>query len=198
MADTSTFDSARSGATFAAGVEFFTSVVDRLGPDDWDRPSPDEGWTALDVLGHLGTSFRMGLSVLRGEQPTWPDVARPADLVEGDPAAWWHAIAAETDAALAGADLDFEMDTPMGRRTVADRLAFPAVDCYVHGWDLATAAGFAVEIPEDAIEFAHGYIDPLPEELVRGEHGAFGPVVPVPPDATPTEAFVAWTGRAPR
>ena len=86
----------------------------------------------------------------------------------------------------------------MGRRTVADRLAFPAIDLYVHAWDIATAAGLAVEIPETVIAFAHGYIDPLPDAVVRSDGGAFGPEVTPPADATPTEAFVAWTGRTPR
>ena len=192
------FDPATSGRVFDAGMEFFGDVVARVEPADWDRPSPDEGWTALDVLGHLGTSMQMGISLLRGQQPTWPDVDRPGDLVEGDPATWWQEIEADATAALAGADLEQEMDTPMGRRTVADRLAFPAVDLYVHGWDIATAAGFAVEIPDEVIAFARNYIDALPEEMVRGANGAFGPEVAPPVDATPTEAFIAWTGRAPR
>jgi len=186
------------GEVFAAGLDVFGAVADRLEPGDWDRPSPDEGWTALDVLGHLGTSVRMGISVLGGEQPTWPEVARPADLVEGDPADWWQALAAEARAALAGADLDLEMDTPMGPRTVGDRLAFPAIDLYVHAWDVATAAGFTVEVPESVITFSHAQIDPIPAEMVRGEQGAFGPEITPPADATPTEAFIAWTGRAPR
>ena len=189
---------AQSGEVFDSGMDFFGSIVARLGPDDWDHPSPNEGWTARDTLGHLGTSMQMGISLLRGEQPSWPDAERPGDLVEGDPADWWGAIAGEATAALEGADLDLEMDTPMGRRTVADRLAFPAIDLYVHGWDLATAAGFGAEIPDSVIAFAHAYIDPFPEEMVRGDAGAFGPEIEPPPDATPTEAFIAWTGRNPR
>jgi hypothetical protein len=47
------------------------------------------------------------------------------------------------------------------------------------------------------IDFSHSYIDPFPTEVVRGDDGAFGPEVTVAPGATPTEAFVAWTGRTP-
>ncbi len=90
------------------------------------------------------------------------------------------------------------MDTPMGPRTVADRLAFPAIDLWVHAWDIGHPAGIEVEVPADAIEFAHTYLDPFPEEMMRGAQGAFGPEVVAPADATPTEAFIAWTGRPPR
>src|SRR5262245_36823703 len=31
-------------------------VLDTIGPDDWSRPSPNEGWTVRDLLVHLTTS----------------------------------------------------------------------------------------------------------------------------------------------
>jgi trehalose 6-phosphate phosphatase len=142
--------------------------------------------------------MRMGLSVLRGEQPSWPQVDRPAELVEGDPAEVWHGLVEQCRAALEGADLDTVMDTPMGPSTVRQRLAFPAIDLYVHAWDIGQAAGLPVTIPDDAIEFAHHYLDSVPTERMRGDGGAFGAEVEAPADATPTERFIAWTGRAPR
>ena len=187
-----------SDVLFDRGLDLFGGVVDQVAAGAWDRPSPCAGWTALDVFGHLSTSVQMGLSVLRGEQPTWPEFDRPADLVEGDPAAVWRGLVEQCRAALDGADLDKVMDTPMGPSTISQRLAFPAIDLYVHAWDIGQAAGIPVTIPDDAIEFAHHYIDPLPPERVRGEGGAFGPEAEAPADATPTERFIAWTGRTPR
>ncbi|WP_421120310.1 TIGR03086 family metal-binding protein [Aquihabitans daechungensis] len=186
------------GTVFLDGLDFCGGVVRQLGDADWDRPSPCEGWTARDVLGHLTTSMNMGLSLFAGEEPTWPEVDRPADLVDGDPAAVYADVADRCRAAFDGADLDVEMDTPMGKRTVADRLAFPAIDLYVHAWDIGTAAGIDVEIPDEVVAFAHESIDPFPEEVVRGPKGAFGPQAEVPGDASLTEQFVAWTGREPR
>jgi uncharacterized protein (TIGR03083 family) len=31
-------------------------ALDRVGPDDWPRTSPNEGWTVRDLLTHLATS----------------------------------------------------------------------------------------------------------------------------------------------
>ena len=189
---------ATSGTVFLEGLDFCGGVVDQLDAADWDRPSPCDGWTALDVLGHLTTSMDMGLSLFAGEQPTWPEADRPADLVDGDPVAVYADVAARCRTAFGDADLDVEMDTPMGKRTVADRLAFPAIDLYVHAWDIGTAAGVGVEIPDVVVDFAHSYLDPFPDEMMRGPKGAFGPEAEVPGDATLTEQFVAWTGRVPR
>jgi len=183
---------------FAEGLGFFGSVAVQLTSDDWGRPSACEGWTVRDVVGHLSTSVEMGISVLRGEQPVWHAVSRPADHVVGDPVAHWQALESRARTALEGADLDLEMDTPMGRLSVSDRLAFPAIDLYVHAWDVGAPCGVQVDIPTHVIDFSHAVLDPISVTMSRGAGGAFGPEVPTPPGATPTEAFLAWTGRQPR
>ena len=189
---------ASAADVFFDGLDVFGDVVRQLDAEQWDEPSACEGWSNLDVLGHLGTSVQMGVSLMHGEQPSWPTADRPADLVEGEPAAYWSRLDRLAREAFEGADMTQVMDTPMGPRTVADRLAFPAVDLYVHAWDIGHGSGIDVMVPPDVIDFAHGHIDPIPTEMVRGPKGAFGPEVEPPEDATPTEAFMAWTGRDPR
>ena len=184
----------RSGELLDQGLDFFTSIVARLGEDDWGRPTPCAGWTARDLLGHLATSIRVGISLMQGRPPAFPDAARPGDLVEGDPVEFWRGTVGQARAVLRSADLTLAMETPLGQ-TVADALVIPVIDLYVHAWDLGAAAGIDVEIPADVTDYAHAYIDPLPDEVMRGEGRAFGPQTPVPAGATPTERFIAWTGR---
>jgi uncharacterized protein (TIGR03083 family) len=40
-------------------------VLDRVGPDEWSRPSPNEGWTIRDLLTHLTTSESAFIPALR-------------------------------------------------------------------------------------------------------------------------------------
>jgi hypothetical protein len=47
---------------------------------------------------------------------------------------------------------------------------------------------------QQAIEFAHTVIDPIPAEQVRNPR-VFAAEKPAPVDATESEAFLAWTGR---
>jgi uncharacterized protein (TIGR03086 family) len=187
-----------SDIAFRNGLDVFGAVVGAVPTSTWDAPSPCAGWTARDVLGHLGSSVSFGVSILEGRTVEWPTVDRPADLVAGGPADYWTGIAASARTALVGADLGAVRDTPMGSRTVAQGLAFPAIDLYVHSWDIGRAAGIDVVIPEDVIGFAHAHLDPIPEDRMRGPDGSFGPAVDPPADATPTELFIAWTGRTPR
>ena len=181
---------------FLQGLDFFSDAVGRLGAADWPAASPCPGWRALDILGHVGQATRFGTLMLQGARPGWSPVEPPGALVEGIPAAWWAALADEARAAVAGVDLAQEMDSPAGRRTVGDGLSFPAIDLYVHGWDIARSGGFDLVIPAEAIEFAHSVIDPVPAETVRNGR-VFAPEQPAPPGATDSAVFLAWTGRDP-
>lgn len=187
-----------SDVVFLRGLDLCGDVVGSLDADEWELPSPCEGWSAKDVFGHLLSTMRIGLEILREVPPTFQAVDRPGDLVDDEPVRLWDPLAAELRQALGGADLASVRDTPFGQRTVADGLAFPAIDLYVHGWDISCAAGRPIDIPGDVIAFTHAYIDPFPVAVWRGPDGPMGPPVDPPPDATPTEAFIAWTGRDPR
>jgi uncharacterized protein (TIGR03086 family) len=187
----------RSGELFDQGLDFFTAIITQLDDDDWERPTPCAGWTTRDLVGHLATSVGVAVSAMQGRQPTWPDAARPGDLVEGDPVQFWHSTVVQARDALRTADLARAMDTPLGR-TVADDIAIPVIDLYIHAWDLGAAVGIAVDLPAHVIDYAHAYLDPLPEEMVRGPDRAFAPQTGASADATPTEQLIAWTGRQPQ
>jgi uncharacterized protein (TIGR03086 family) len=181
---------------FRQGLDFFSDAVSQLSAADWAQPSPCPDWRALDVLGHVGQATRFGTLMLLGARPDWSPVEPPGAAVEGVPGAWWAELADRARSAVAGADLAQEMDSPAGRRTVGDGLSFPAIDLYVHGWDIARAGGYDLVIPAAAIEFAHAVIDPAPAARIRNGR-VFGAEQPAPPGATESAAFLAWTGRNP-
>lgn len=186
-----------SSDMYAEGLAFFTAVVEGVPDTRWEDASPCEGWSARDVLGHVGAAAGMGARILRGEAITFTPSDPPGSAVEGDPVEWWGRLATDAREAVAGVDdLDREVDGPMGRRTVREGLSFPAVDLFLHGWDLATATGQVVEFPDEAIEFTRGMFERIPEEVSR-RPGVFGPALHDPAGATPTETLLAWTGRDP-
>jgi uncharacterized protein (TIGR03086 family) len=187
----------RPDTVYLEGLDLFSSVVGQFPADDWEQRSPCPDWRALDVLGHVGATTAYGIELLRGGTPTWRPSGSPADAVEGDPVEWWRALAEEAGGLTRRADLTQMLDTPTGRRSVADRLSFGAIDLVVHAWDLGRCAGIGVEIPVEAIEFAHGVLDKMPAEQLR-RPGVFAEEVTPQPDASPTEALIARTGRVPR
>ena len=184
-------------AVLLTGLETFGSVLEQVGPDDWDKPSPCSAWTARGVTGHVLTVLDSAALTLRGESFDWGSALSPETVAQDDPVGLFRERSAAARAALSEADLSQVVETPMGEMPVSKRLAFPAMDLHLHAWDLGRTIGAAVEIPTEVAEFVHAALDPLPENMMRSE-GVFGAEVPAPADATPTEALMAWTGRQPR
>ncbi len=89
------------------------------------------------------------------------------------------------------------VESPAGKRTIGDGLSFPALDLFIHGWDLARSVGKDVVIPAEVIEFAQVIFAPIPSDQMRSSR-IFAAALAPPSDATSTEEFIAWTGRDPR
>ena len=187
---------ARSDEVFVDGLGFFSTAVGRLEEAAWQRPSPCSDWRAMDVLGHVGQAVRFGTSLLVGDAPVWEPAEPLGAVVEGDSATWWAGLAGPARQAVSGVDLAQVVDSPMGRRSIEEGLAFPALDLFVHAWDLARSVGEVIEIPPEVIDFAHRVLDPVPPEQLRSPR-VFAEALPPPTGATATETFIAWTGRDP-
>ena len=181
---------------FLRGLDFFSGAVSGLDEAGWQGASPCQGWRALDVLGHVGQATRFGTLLLQGAQPGWSPVEPPGDAVEGSPRQWWQGLADQAREAVTAVDISRVVDSPMGRRSIGQGLSFPALDLFVHGWDLGKSAGLDLVLPAEAVEFARGILEPLPAGQVRNPR-VFAAERPAPADASDSRAFLAWTGRDP-
>ena len=185
----------QSDEAFLAGLEFFSGVVRQVPEDGWEHQSACQGWRLIDVVGHVGGVVKFGTALMNGEKPPWSGAPEsPGNAVEGDPAAWWSTLVGPAQKALAGSDLAAVVDSPTGRRSIEEGLAFPAIDCFVHAWDIAHPLKISADIPSTAVAFAHNTLATIPDDLVRGP-GVFGPSLEPPPGANEADRFLAWTGR---
>ena len=181
---------------FLRGLDFFSEAVGGLGEADWQRASPCQGWRALDVLGHVGQATRFGTLLLQGVQPGWSPVEPPGDAVEGSPGPWWQGLADQARDAVTGVNISEVVDSPRGRRSIGEGLSFPALDLFVHGWDVGKSAGLDMVLPGEAVEFARSVLEPLPDAQVRNPR-VFASEKTVPAGASDSRALIAWTGRDP-
>lgn len=161
-------------------------AVDRSG--GWDRPTPCEGWVALDVVAHLAdwTPFLL-VAVGRNEPPADDPVVER-----------WRYVAAALQAIMVDpAEASTEIDTgPSGRMPIGRAIAtFVVGDVVVHTWDLARAIDLDVELDEVTLAEQLAAMEPM-EDLIRSS-GHFGPRVDVPADAPLVDRAIAFTGRDP-
>ncbi|TMM14883.1 MAG: TIGR03086 family protein [Actinobacteria bacterium] len=170
-------------------------IVAGIRPDQLSEPTPCKEWDVRTLLGHTtGVLTRFGWTARR-ERPPEDGVT---DALAEDFAAAYRAAAASTLAAWAAPGaLEGTCRLPIGVEIPAPAAAgINVVDTLVHGWDLARATGQARTIDPAlataALEFCRSAIT----DDIR-ERGAFGAIVPVPDDATPTDRLVGFLGRQP-
>lgn len=75
--------------TYTKALYGFDHVVRSVPASAWSNPSPCEGWSARDVLGHVIAVQGYVDSLARGVEPTLNPYGMPGDLAGDDPQAAW-------------------------------------------------------------------------------------------------------------
>jgi uncharacterized protein (TIGR03086 family) len=164
----------------------FDARVQAAPADRWSDASPCEGWTARDVVVHVGNNLlRLG-AALRGSEPR--EIAPDEDIV-----AAWNEARESFLTALPGGDLSMQVPGPFGpmpAEQVIGRLV--STDVLVHTWDLARAVGGDEALDQDAVAGAYSGLKPM-DAMIRMP-GVFGPKIEVEGADLQTE-FLSFLGR---
>jgi uncharacterized protein (TIGR03086 family) len=157
------------------------AVIERIGEDQLDAPTPCARWTIREIVGHMEDNSRHMLE--RVDRKSTEDEFAALNAAVLDAYADPEVQARKFE--LGGNELD-------GRGLVAVNFA----DVLVHGWDIARAAGFDVSLDDDLCTAAFRVTSRFPESL-RGPDGAFDHPRPIPDDAPPRQRLLAYLGRDP-
>ncbi|MET0928169.1 MAG: TIGR03086 family metal-binding protein [Aeromicrobium sp.] len=181
--------------TFSSPAErhraYAGTFSDRVaGVEDWDVPTPVEDWVARDVVDHLVTWLP---GFLAGGGVTLPSGPTVAD----DPVEAWRHHADAVQRLLESPRAGEEFTHPhAGTRILKDVVNdFYVADVFMHTWDLARATGQDDTLdPEFCAMLLAGMI-PI-EDLLR-DSGQYGPLIPVPDDASVQDQLLGFIGRDP-
>lgn len=167
----------------------FTDRVRGVPADAWDDPSPCEGWTARDVVGHLTEWIPSFFGTQGVEFPPVPSVSE-------DPVAAWDVVQTTIGAALRDpARASMEIETPFSTQSLAETVDMIVVgDVFTHTWDLARATGQDDSLDGDQLQRMLASMGAMPEEVMRAD-GMFGAAIDVPEDADDQTRFLAFAGR---
>jgi len=168
-------------------AEPFGAVVARLDPDDWDRPSPCEGWSARDVLAHVVDTQRQFLEA-RGL-----DVGHRPDLSAPGPGWRTHTDRVQDllgDPTVAG----LTYDGVFGPTTVGDSMIrFYGFDLVVHRWDVARSAGHDERLADAELDLVDTAATGFGEHLY--DEGVCRPALVVDGDADRQAQVLGRLGR---
>jgi len=172
-----------------------------LVPDDaLDAPTPCEGMTLGQLLGHvIGFAEVFTLSARKDLGPL---TATPPQPDDADLAPGWQQRAAEHLAALGDA---WQVEDAWEGMTQAGGVDLPGSaagrvvldELIVHGWDIARATGQPFAPREDDLLEVEGMVNELRDGNDGAIPGLFGPTVAVPASASPLERVLGLTGRDP-
>jgi uncharacterized protein (TIGR03086 family) len=173
----------------------FTELVDAVPADRWDRRSPCEEWTALDIVDHV-----VGTEAEHLDRMTFSVANSARSAVEGvDARSAWPIVRDRVQSALDEPRRAGEQYTGVfGRTTFAEAIdQFYSIDLVIHAWDLARSTGLEdfETIPPDEVEAVTAALVPI-ADMMR-QPGVFGPEVALPKDADPQSKLLALVGRQP-
>jgi uncharacterized protein (TIGR03086 family) len=174
----------------------FDRRLREVGDDQWELPTPCEGWTVRDLVNHLVYDNVWVPDLMGGATVEEVGDRYEGDLLGDDPVdAWERSI----EAALAWFDqpgaLDRTVHLSYGDESAAMYLSQRVTDLAVHGWDLARAVGGDERIDPDLVTFLWDTWKPR-EEMLRAS-GVFGEPVAVADDADQQTRLLALLGRRP-
>jgi uncharacterized protein (TIGR03086 family) len=167
----------------------FTVRVRAVPEEAWDNPSPCQGWTARDVVGHLTEWIPAFFGPHGVEFPPVPSVA-------DDPVGAWETVRATIAGALADPALATrQIATPFSTQSLAETVDMIVTgDVFTHTWDLARATGQSEALDPDQLQRMIAGVGAMPEEVLRAD-GMFGPRIEVPAGADDQTRFLGYLGR---
>jgi uncharacterized protein (TIGR03086 family) len=205
---TSTATTTDPRALFGQGVLIAGGIIDAVRPEQMTAPTPCTEYDVRGLLGHLLHVLDRVAVIGRGENPfTAPQVALPSD--DGWLAAWQAAADRARAVWSDDAVLERVIVLPWSQLPGGETLIGYLNEVIVHTWDLATATGQQLVVPDAIIEPAFAAIrSTLPggerseffAEFAKefpGFEAPFGDQVPTPADAPLLDQLVAWSGRRP-
>lgn len=165
-------------------AEAFGQRLDAVSADQSETRSPCDEWNCDELIEHTVT-VQHGVGAQLG-----------VEVPEGDASTSWSGFRQAMVAAMsAEGGLETEIETPFGKRPVAEAMGIPTLDLLVHTWDLSRTIGHDDALPAAAVTHAFEQIKPM-DAMLRGR-GVFADKVDVAADASEQDQFIAFTGRQP-
>jgi uncharacterized protein (TIGR03086 family) len=182
---------------FDHGVQRFSTYVQTIGPDDWDKPTPNRDWNVSALVEHLIDEHRWMPPLIDGHDLSTAQtmVAGLASASTGDHAGdWADASLASLQAVGEPGALERTVQLSRGPTPAQEYVVEMVFDLAVHSWDLGKALGKDEQVPDELATFLYPIIMGMGD--LSGT-GMFDPPVSVPDHAPVCDKLIAATGRNP-
>jgi len=182
---------------FLAAQSELGQLVEQVGDQEWQSPTPCSSWSVHDLVNHLVGEQLWATPMLDGETIEQVGSRLDGDLLGDDRIAAWRSAAKESASAFgAPGALDRTINSSMGPSPASQYLAEMTCDLILHRWDLGQAITVEQRFSSDELEQVQAMAEalaPNAEQLVSA--GIFAAAKPVAADADRQSKLLAAVGR---
>ena len=168
-------------ATHRQALDSVRPIVAGIREDQWDLPTPCEGWSVRELLNHIVAGNLWAAALGRGRTIEEVGSALDGDVLRADPVAAYE-MSAESAAStfeLPGA-LEAPCAVSYGPVPGSVYAGHRFIDVLIHGWDLASATGQPTDLDPGLVDACWDVIRPQLSLLQAS--GAFGEAKPLSGD----------------
>ena len=176
-----------------AGMAIFGRVLMQVDDEHLELETPCAGWDVQALISHvvLGDA---AIPLLFAGEPLPSTMTIDTSILGPNPVATWRGTAlAAIEAFQAPGAMEQIVAHPIGERDGATVARFRLVDVLTHSWDLATAIGVEVELPEPLTAAVLDFLFPLVDGL--RESKVFDAPVEPPEGAPSWQRMLGLLGR---
>ena len=152
-------------------------IVAGIRADQWDLPTPCEGWTVRELLNHIVAGNLWAAALARGRTIDEVGSALDGDMLKAGPLA---AYDMSSESAASVFELPGALEAPCavsyGPVPGSVYAGHRFIDVLIHGWDLASATGQSTDLDPDLVEACWEVVRPQLSLLQAS--GAFGTAKP--------------------
>lgn len=169
-----------------------SDLVDQIGSDQLDSPTPCRRFTTGDVLDHmlvLGGAFAYAF---RGQEP--PTIEPPPRNGRVPAAEFRKTMEDLLDAVRSPGAMERTVSTPMGEMPGDTFARLVAFDGLIHGWDLARSTAQEYRIADAVVSDVGSFARTAITDAMR-DGDTFALATTAPAGASSLEQLVAFSGR---
>lgn len=176
-----------------AAMAIFGRILTQVDDEHLELETPCDGWNVQALISHvvLGDA---AIPLLFAGEPLPGTMTIDTSILGPNPVATWRGTAlAAIDAFRAPDAMTAVVQHPIGERLGSVVARFRMVDQLAHAWDLATAIGVEVDVPEALADAALDFLYPMMDQLQESQVFA-APIAP-PDGSSAVVRFLGLLGR---
>ncbi len=176
-----------------ASMAIFGRILTQVDDEHLELETPCEGWNVQALISHvvLGDA---AIPLLFDGEALPGTMTIDTSILGPNPVATWRGTALSAiEAFRRPGAMEQIVKHPIGDRPGSVVARFRMIDQLGHAWDLATAIGVEVEIPEALADAALDFLYPMLDQLKGSK--VFGPPIAPPEDSSAMLRFLGLLGR---